>query len=64
MGISGAALATTCSYFIYAGIILMAFLRISGNRLTDTVIIKSQDLLIYKNFILNLYKSIQEAKIF
>jgi len=59
MGISGAALATTCSYFIYAGIILIAFLRLSGNRLADTIIMKKQDFLIYRNFISDVYHTIR-----
>ena len=62
MGISGAALATTCSYFVYAGIILMAFLRLSGNRLTDTIIIKKQDFLVYRDFISDLYHAIRKSK--
>ena len=63
MGIRGAALATTCSYLVYAAIILVAFLRISGNSLTDTVIIKKQDFLIYREFILNLWSSIGRFKV-
>jgi len=63
MGIRGAALATTCSYLVYAAIILVAFMKISGNGLTDTVIIKKQDFLIYRNSILNLYRAIRRFKI-
>lgn len=59
MGIKGAALATTCSYLIYSAIILAAFLRISRARLVDTILIKKQDFLIYKKFILGLYRSFQ-----
>ena len=62
MGIRGAALATTCSYLIYAAIILVAFLKISGNSLTDTVIIKKQDFLIYRDFILDLRNTIRRFK--
>ena len=58
IGIRGAALATTCSYLLYAAIILVAFLRLSRNRLIDTIFIKKQDLLIYRDFVLNLYRNI------
>lgn len=62
MGIVGAALATTSSYFIYAVIILIAFLKVSGNNLTDTIIIKKQDLLIYRDLVLDLYHSMRKSR--
>ena len=47
-GISGAALATTISYSVSSIIPLYAFTRISQNSLLDTLVIKRQDLLIYR----------------
>jgi len=63
MGIRGAALATTCSYLVYAAIILVAFLKISRNSLTDTVIIKKKDFLIYRDFIMDLRSTIRRFKV-
>ena len=47
IGIAGAALASTISYTVTAIIVLIAFMRISGNSLSDTIIIKPQDFRIY-----------------
>lgn len=47
MGISGAALASTISYTMTTLVVLIAFMRISGNSLLDTIIIKPQDFRIY-----------------
>lgn len=63
IGIAGAALATSLSYFIYSGFILIVFLKLSGNKLTDTVILKRQDLRAYRNFVLRLHKGIR-SKVF
>jgi O-antigen/teichoic acid export membrane protein len=47
MGIFGAALASTVSYSVTAVIVLVAFLKISGNRWIDTILLKREDLKIY-----------------
>lgn len=44
MGIAGAALASTVSYTLTAVVALAAFLKISGNTLWDTIVIKPRDL--------------------
>ena len=49
MGISGAALASTISYSVTAIVVLVAFLRISGNNWVDTILLKREDLQIYRN---------------
>lgn len=46
-GIAGAAFASTVAYTITTIIILAYFMRISGNSLFDTIMIKPQDLRIY-----------------
>ena len=46
-GIAGAAFASTVAYTITTIIILAYFMRISGNSLFDTIMIKLQDLRIY-----------------
>lgn len=51
-GISGAALASTVSYTLTAAFVLTLFLRISHNGLFDTIVIKKQDLKLYKRFLL------------
>jgi O-antigen/teichoic acid export membrane protein len=53
-GIAGAALATTITYSVSAIITLIAFTRISNNSLRDTILIKRQDLKIYRNLLLGL----------
>ena len=49
MGISGAALASTISYTVAAIVVLVAFLRISGNSWIDTILLKREDLKIYRS---------------
>lgn len=46
-GIAGAAFASTVAYSLATLISLIAFLKISGNSLLDTLIIKKQDIRIY-----------------
>jgi len=46
-GINGAAFASTVAYVVAAGIVLLAFLKISKNSLSDTIIIKTSDLKTY-----------------
>lgn len=46
-GINGAAFASTVAYVLAAGIVLFAFLKISKNNLSDTIIIKLSDLKTY-----------------
>jgi len=50
-GISGAAFASTISYSVCAIVPLVAFLKISYNRLLDTLIMKKEDLKIYTNIL-------------
>ncbi|MBN2186932.1 MAG: flippase [Dehalococcoidia bacterium] len=47
MGISGAALASTISYSVTALVVLVTFLRISGNSLVDTILLRREDLKLY-----------------
>jgi len=47
MGIAGAALASTVSYSVTAAVTLAVFLRVSGNRWFDTIVIKREDLIVY-----------------
>jgi len=49
MGISGAALASTISYSVTAIVILVAFQKISGNSWVDTLLLKREDLKIYRS---------------
>jgi O-antigen/teichoic acid export membrane protein len=49
MGISGAALASTISYTVGALVVLVIFLRISKNSWVDTVLLKREDLKIYRS---------------
>ena len=49
MGISGAALASTVSYSLTAVVVLAAFLKISGNSWIDTILLKREDLKIYRS---------------
>jgi O-antigen/teichoic acid export membrane protein len=49
MGISGAALASTISYSLTAVVVLVAFLKISGNSWVDTLLLKREDLKIYRS---------------
>lgn len=49
MGISGAALASTISYTVGALVVLAVFLRISKNSWVDTVLLKREDLKIYRS---------------
>lgn len=53
MGISGAALASTISYSVTASIVLGFYLRISRNRLFDTIIVKPGDLRAYSEALAN-----------
>ena len=48
IGISGAALASTISYIVGAVVVLGFFLRISKSSLVDTVLLKREDLEIYR----------------
>lgn len=54
MGIAGAAIASTITYVVEAIITLIVFMRISNNSLRDTILIKRQDLRIYRNLLLRL----------
>jgi len=47
MGISGAALASTISYSVTALVVLVAFLRISGNSWANTILLRREDLKLY-----------------
>jgi O-antigen/teichoic acid export membrane protein len=49
MGISGAALASTISYTVGALVLLVVFLRISKNSWVDTLLLKREDLKIYRS---------------
>lgn len=49
MGIAGAALASTISYTVSALVVLAFFLRISKNSWVDTVLLKREDLKIYRS---------------
>lgn len=51
MGISGAALASTISYTFTAIVVLIAFVRISKNSWSETLILKRQDLKIYTGLV-------------
>lgn len=54
-GIAGAAFASTVAYSLSAGVILIAFLKISGNGLRQTLLIKKDDFGIYKTILLKLF---------
>ncbi|MCX6557886.1 MAG: polysaccharide biosynthesis C-terminal domain-containing protein, partial [Candidatus Aminicenantes bacterium] len=47
LGIAGSALASTISYTVTAMVVLVAFMKISGNSLFDMLVIKPQDFRIY-----------------
>jgi Na+-driven multidrug efflux pump len=49
MGISGAALASTICYTVGAIVVLAMFLRISKNSWVDTLLLKREDLRIYRS---------------
>ncbi|MHA1781936.1 MAG: oligosaccharide flippase family protein, partial [Promethearchaeota archaeon] len=50
-GISGAALATSISYFSSFILIIIVYCKISGNSIFDTIIMKKSDLLFYRGLI-------------
>jgi O-antigen/teichoic acid export membrane protein len=49
MGISGAALASTISYIVSALVVLAFFIRVSKNSWVDTILLKREDLEIYRS---------------
>jgi len=56
IGISGAALASTISYILPAGIIMVLFLRMSKMRLSDMLLLKRADIDIYRNAISKIFR--------
>ncbi len=58
-GISGAAFASSIAYFVGAGIILRAFLKISGSSLIDTLLIKKSDFKIYTDVYFRIMSKLQ-----
>lgn len=48
LGIIGSALASSIAYFVSAIIVLISFLKISGNSISDTLIIKKEDIDVLK----------------
>lgn len=50
MGIVGSALSSSISYTLMTVILLVIFLKISKNSISDTLIIKKEDIQIYKEF--------------
>lgn len=53
-GIIGSALASTISYIISAGIVLAMFLKLSKNTISDTLILKKEDIKIYEGLIIKM----------
>lgn len=51
IGLSGAALASTISYILPTGIIMLVFLKFSGKRLSDILILKRADIDMYLNVV-------------
>jgi O-antigen/teichoic acid export membrane protein len=60
MGILGAALATTISYIVYATIILIVFLKLTGNKFKETVIIKKDDFAVYRDVWIKICQKIKK----
>lgn len=56
-GLEGAAAAATTSYIFMFIVIAMIYIRISGNKLNDVIILKKSDYLLYKNILLHLKRS-------
>ena len=52
LGIIGSALASSIAYFVSAIIVLISFLKISGNSISDTLIIKKEDIEVLKGLLL------------
>lgn len=53
-GIAGAAIASTIAYSLSATIGLICYLKVSNNRLSEMIIIKRQDFLVYRDTFLKL----------
>lgn len=51
LGIIGSALASSIAYFVSAIIVLICFLKISGNSISDTLIIKKEDIYVLKGLL-------------
>jgi O-antigen/teichoic acid export membrane protein len=51
-GISGAAFATTISYTVMFLITIIFYTKISGNKTRDIILLKKEDLILYKNLFL------------
>lgn len=59
MGIVGSALASSISYFVTTIIVLVSFLKISKSSISDTLILKKEDIKMYKEF---LFKTLNQLK--
>ncbi|MFA6190590.1 MAG: flippase [Candidatus Staskawiczbacteria bacterium] len=51
-GINGAALATTVSYTVMFLVTIAIYIKVSGNKTRDIILIKKEDLITYKNLFL------------
>jgi Na+-driven multidrug efflux pump len=58
-GISGAAFASTIAYFIQALVVLMYFVKVSRNKVYDTLVIKREDFTAYRRFLGESYAQIR-----
>ncbi|AXV40952.1 flippase [Methanobacterium sp. BAmetb5] len=56
MGIIGSALASSISYIIITLIVLTSFIKLSKNSLKETLILKKEDVEIYKKLLSKVYK--------
>lgn len=59
IGIVGSALASTISYTVTTIVVLASFLKLSKSSLSETLILKDQDIKVYKTLILNVIKSLK-----
>lgn len=61
MGIAGASLSSTVSYFVTAIVTLMAFMRVSGKGWSETIVVRVEDLRLYAGVLGTLANRIRVA---
>ncbi len=63
MGMNGGAIATSVAYIVSSIIVLLFFIRVSKNRISDVLILKRSDVLIYTRFIRSVQAEATKKKI-
>ena len=53
-GINGAALATSVSYTVMFLVTIVVYIKISGNKIKDIILIKKEDFIFYKDLLFSI----------